>query len=114
MMRLSDGRLFNDAAAFRACQELEYTLRDGHQHKQVAWTDVYSSEEELLADLTKVYIPKGRGPMGHCFQGYEFIYSFAYYTQKGWALSAKQMTQAKRLALEIKKAAITATYIKED
>lgn len=44
--------------------------------------------------------------MGRCFTGYEFIYSFAFYVQKGWNLSRAQLTQAKRLALEIKKAAV--------
>ena len=111
MMTLKDGKKFNDMAAFEACKKLEAQYKQAHSYKSVAWDSVYASEQELLDDLKKVYIPKGRHQMGHCFQGYEYIYAFAYYIQQGWQLSAKQMTQAKRLALEIKKAVITSEYV---
>lgn len=113
MMTLKDGKKFNDMAAFEACKKVESQFVRAHSFQSVAWNSVYATEQELLDDLKKVYIPKGRGPLGHCFQGYEYIYSFAYYVQQGWALSAKQMTQAKRLALEIKKAVTAAQYITE-
>lgn len=111
MMTLKDGKKFNDMAAFEACKKLEAQYKPAHSYKSVAWNEVYASEQELLDDLKKVYIPKSRGPLGHCFQGYEYIYAFAFYTKKGWELSPKQMTQAKRLALEIKKAVITSEYV---
>lgn len=82
----------------------------GAQVKQVKWNDVFSSEEELVEALANVFIPKGRIAPIYTFRGYEYIYSFAYYVQKGWTLSEKQMKQAKRLALEIKKAAAIKEY----
>lgn len=113
MMTLKDGKKFNDMAALEACKQVEAQYKPAHSYKSVAWNEVYASEQELLEDLKKVYIPKGRHQMGHCFQGYAYIYTFAYYAQQGWQLSAKQMTQAKRLALEIKKAVTAAQYITE-
>lgn len=78
------------------------------------WNDVYSSEQELLDDLKNIYIPKNKtAPVG-TFKGYEYIYSFAYYVQKGWELSDKQIRQAKRLAKEIKKASMIAECYKEE
>lgn len=111
MMTLKDGKKFNDMAAFEACKAAEAHYRHEANLGSIPWNLVYESEDELIGDLKKVYIPKGRHQMGHCFQGYEYIYTFAYYVQKGWELSAKQMTQAKRLALEIKKAVITSEYV---
>ena len=113
MMTLKDGKRFNDTAAFAACKAAETQYKQASNLDSVAWTDVYSTMEELIADLKKVYIPEGRTPMGRCFTGYEFIYSFAFYVQKGWQLSAKQFTQAKRLAVEIKKAAIASEYVSD-
>jgi len=72
--------------------------------ESVAWEDVYDSEQEMIDDLKKVYIPKNRVAPTLTFKGYEYIYSFAYYVQKGWTLSDKQLRQCKRLAKEIKKA----------
>ena len=111
MTEFRDGTKFNDVAAFNACKEVEAKYQRQRLTSYVAWTDVYSTEEELIADLKKVYIPEGRTPMGRCFTGYEFIYSFAFYVQKGWNLSRAQLTQAKRLALEIKKAAVASEYV---
>lgn len=77
---------------------------------QVKWTDVFKSEDDLIQALKKVYIPKCRTAPPYTFKGYAYIYSFAYYVQKGWTLSEKQMTQCKRNALEIQKAAAIADY----
>lgn len=77
---------------------------------RVKWTDVFKSEDELIQALKAIYIPKNRTAPFYTFKGYAYIYSFAYYVQKGWMLSAKQITQCKRLALEIKKAAAIADY----
>lgn len=111
MMTLKDGKRFNDTAAYAACKAAEAQYKQAANLGSVAWNSVYSTEAELIDDLKKVYIPQGRGPMGHCFQGYAYIYAFAFYVQKGWQLSPKQMTQAKRLAVEIKKAAIASEYV---
>ena len=77
---------------------------------QTKWTDIYSTEEELLADLERITVPSDRTAPTNTFRGYEYIYSFAFYLQKGWKLSEKQVKQAKRLALEIK----IASAIEED
>jgi len=77
---------------------------------RVKWTDVFENEDQLIQALKSIYIPKSRTAPLYTFKGYAYIYSFAYYVQKGWTLSAKQITQCKRLALEIKKAAAIADY----
>lgn len=82
--------------------------------ESVAWEDVYDSEQEMIDDLKKVYIPKDRVAPNSTFIGYEYIYSFAYYVQKGWTLSEKQMKQCKRLAKEIKKASAIAECYASD
>lgn len=78
--------------------------------KSVKWDDIYSSEEELLKELEQISVPQDRTAPANTFRGYEYIYSFAFYLQKGWKLSEKQVKQAKRLALEIK----IASAIEED
>lgn len=74
----------------------------GQYRGQIKWTDIYPTEEALLADLERITIPSDRTAPVNTFRGYEYIYSFAFYLQKGWKLSEKQVKQAKRLALEIK------------
>lgn len=76
----------------------------------IKWTDVFSTEQEIVEALGKIYIPKSRTAPAYTFKGYELIYSYAYYVQRGWKLSDKQITQCKRLAVEIKKAAEIAEY----
>ena len=77
--------------------------------KKVKWTDIYSSEDEIIEDLKKVEIPVNEEPpfagMTPMFKGYQYIYSFSKRLQGGKELTPNQMKQAKRLALEIKKAA---------
>lgn len=90
------------------CQAIRNDL--GQNEKQVHFEDVYDSILDLIDDLGKIYIPKTRVAPNCTFIGYEYIYSFAYYVQHGWKLSEKQITQCKRLAAEIKKAAAISEY----
>ena len=70
------------------------------------WTDIYNSEDEIIADLKIIHIP-GKNEQIFSFAplyaGYEYIHSFAKQVQSGKELTEKQMKQCKRLALEIKK-----------
>ena len=90
--------------AQRICREIEYKYKSSI--RQVHWNEVYNTEEEIVQDLMKIVIPNNRAaPPPYTFGGYEPIYSFAYYVQRGWKLSEAQIRQCKRLATEIKKAA---------
>lgn len=97
--------------AQRICREIEAITMGGV--KKVSWSELYNSEEELLKDLSKVYVPKNRVPPSYTFKGHEYIYSFATQLQSGKTLSEKQIAQCKRLALQIKKAAAVADYYKD-
>lgn len=88
--------------------DAEYAYR--RLQGSIKWTDVFSTEQEIVEALGKIYIPKSRTAPAYTFKGYELIYSYAYYVQRGWKLSDKQITQCKRLAVEIKKAAEIAEY----
>ena len=96
--------------AQKICQEIEAEYAIKRLSNSIKWTDVFSTEQEMLSALGKIYIPKNRTAPVYTFKGYEFIYSYAYYVQKGWALSDKQIKQCKRLTVEIKKAAEIAGY----
>lgn len=98
----------NEAQA--VCQRIGGEYDRKRMTGSVTWNDVYESENELLNDLKKVFIPEKREAPPATFIGYSYIYSFAYYVQKGWPLSDKQMAQAKRIAVEIRKAASIAGY----
>jgi hypothetical protein len=79
---------------------------------RIPWSKVYSPEEEIVADLKAVHIPEdgdwfGINPL---YKGYEYIHSFAERVQSGRELSPAQMKQAKRLAVEIRKAAAVAEF----
>lgn len=92
------------------CNKIESEAVQANNFGQIRWQTVYGSEDEIVADLAKIYIPENRTAPAYTFRGYEFIYSFACYVKKGWTLSKKQMEQCKRLAVEIKKAAAIAEY----
>ena len=94
----------------KICQEIEAEYAIKRLSNSIKWTDVFSTEQEMLSALGKIYIPKSRTAPAYTFKGYELIYSYAYYVQKGWTLSDKQITQCKRLAVEIKKVAAIAEY----
>lgn len=100
----------NLSQAQKICQEIEAEYAIKRLQNSIEWTDVFGSEQEMLSALGKIYIPKSRTAPAYTFKGYEIIYSYAYYVQKGWKLSDKQITQCKRLAVEIKKAAEIVEY----
>lgn len=76
--------------------------------KKVAWTEVYNTEEDIINDL--MIIDYNQNPVyisrQHFYRGYEYIHSFARRVQSGKDLTPAQMKQAKRLAVEIRKAAL--------
>lgn len=78
--------------------------------KPVKWNNVFKNENEIVEALKQVYIPRNRTAPPFTFIGYAYIYSFAFYVQKGWELSKKQMEQCKRIAIEIKKAAAISSF----
>jgi len=86
----------------KICTELDYEYKA--HFRRVPWTDIYDNEDDLIADLERIDVPSNRTPPSNTFKGYDYIYSFAQRVQRGIPLSDKQMEQAKRLALEIKKA----------
>lgn len=79
------------------------------------WSDIYPTEEELISALIRIDVEIGEDvirPTAPFYKGYEFIHSFAKRLQSGIPLTDKQMTQAKRLAKEIKKANIVMNHVK--
>ena len=93
---------------------LDRAVNPRKKHK---WTEFYSSEEELIKELSEVDVELNKivteQKMYAFYKGYEFIHSFALQLQNGKTLSPKQITQAKRLAGEIRKANIVTKHIKE-
>lgn len=67
----------------------------------VKWTDLYSSEEELINDMLLTKSNVKEYPYCQIVKGYEFIESFKRYYAKNHELTEKQMVQLKRLAKEI-------------
>lgn len=59
----------------------------------VKWNEIYDTEEELIGDMLCVDCTK-RNPV----RGYEFIAGFQIWHGAGRELTAKQITQTKRLA----------------
>lgn len=59
----------------------------------VKWNEIYDTEEELIADMLSVDCEK-RNPI----RGYAYIQSFQKWIHAGRELTAKQITQTKRLA----------------
>ena len=85
--------------------------------KRVSWNTIYTSEDAIIEDLRKIYVPEGKecsSAWYSLYNGYEFIHSFARRVQNGGTLSDSQMRQAKRLAKEIKKAAAIGEAIEND
>lgn len=69
----------------------------------IQWTDVYATEEDLIKALKSIIIPSNDYEISGLYAGYEYIHSFVRTLQKR-DLSPKQLTQAKRLALQIRTA----------
>lgn len=69
-----------------------------HDLVGVKWDELFHSEYELIQALRSIHdIPK----LKRKYRGYEYILLFKHYTEKGWTLSPKQMTQLKRVAGEL-------------
>lgn len=100
---------YQRAKAYEACMQVEAP----YKLNKCRWSDLYKTEQEIIDDLKSIYVPKSRTPLGNCFKGYQFIYSFVLKLQNGQELTDKQLTQAKRLALEVKKAATESKFIEE-
>ena len=66
--------------------------------KGLKWNEIYDNEEELVNDLMKSddYIKKYT-------KGYVYLESFKKQVASGKTLSPKQMTQLKRLSIEVYK-----------
>lgn len=93
--------------------ELDKAIRPNVKYK---WSDIYESEDALVAELVRIDAQIGEdviNPVAPFYKGYEFIHSFAKQLQRGKELSDKQMTQAKRLAKEIKKASVVMAHVKK-
>lgn len=93
---------------FRKAQTITRKIDFDYQYpvKKIKWTEIYKSKTEILEDLKEIHIPSN-GEMlyiSRLYKGYEYIHSFARQIQSGKSLTEKQLTQCKRLALEIKKA----------
>lgn len=63
------------------------------------WNEIFHSEEELLQALKEIpQIDASHIP----YTGYVYINSFAKRVQEGKELTEKQITQAKRIAIQIR------------
>lgn len=89
-------------------QKISYDVYQKYSNniKQLKWTDVYNSEQEIINDLKEVYIPNKKEEAALVYipfyKGYEYIHSFAKQVQNGKTLTEKQIVQCKRMALNIK------------
>lgn len=97
--------------AQRICREIDAVRRGGIV--SVKWGDLYSSEAELMEAIKGIAIPSDKVAPNYTFKGYEYIFSFAERLQNGQELTEAQLRQAKRLALEIKKANAISEYMRE-
>lgn len=98
----------NEAKAQAALAEINARFHN----KQIHFTDVYASVDELIADLKAIRIPS-RNEMvfvPRFYTGYQYVHSFAQRVQCGKELTEKQLVQAKRLAIQIKKAATISPF----
>ena len=87
--------------------EIAYKLREEfdeiRREKSVRWSDIFRNEYDLIITLKAVpVINPNEVFLGKYYTGYAYINRLAYILQHGGALTKKQMTQAKKLASEIK------------
>lgn len=68
--------------------------------KPMKWNEIYDTEEELIHDLKCIDVSPLQ-PMHKIPMGYEFLQSFQSRVNKDIALTEKQMTQLKRLAVSV-------------
>lgn len=103
----------NVSEARRIIAKIDYEYQP--QIREIKWNTVYNTVSDMVNDLKKVHVFTKKEianfPL-YLYKGYEFINGFADQVQQGKELSAKQITQCKRLALEIKKAAMCADCFK--
>lgn len=80
----------------------EVRARYGGGLRKVRWNEVFSTEEELVEALKDMEIIEEKDmPYTPIYTGYLYINSFSKRVKSGKDLTEKQMTQAKRLAVEI-------------
>ena len=92
----------NIREAQKIVMEIEYKYQS---NLKVKWNDIYKSEVELLVDLKNIIIPQNTNDIYNLYRGYIYIHNFAKQIQQGKELTKAQITQCKRLAIEIKKSA---------
>ena len=87
-------------------KELRKALEKAHSgvckasHK---WNDYFDNEEELIQAMLneKVKADDRKYPVRSLVKGYKYVAGFRAYYKKNGYLTDKQMTQLKRLAIEI-------------
>ncbi len=108
----------NMRKALRIAREIEGEFAYAAIRGSIKWSDIFASEEEIVAALKEVEIPAKNSSFFSMpvpvYSGYEYIHSFARRVQEGKDLTDAQMRQAKRLALEIKKAAAVSICFKKE
>ena len=75
--------------------------------KKEKWTDFFDSEEDIVKSLMNIKIfdeSKIMCGMTPAYTGYIYIHSFAQRVQSGKELTKPQLTQAKRIAKQIRRA----------
>lgn len=97
--------------AHKVCLEIDAQYGGGL--RPVKWTEVFATEEQLVDAIRGIAVPKNRVAPDYTFKGYEYIFSFANRLHNGYALTEAQIRQAKRLAVEIKKANAISDYMRE-
>ena len=103
----------NLSKAQNVCMEIEAQYRIGkYVVNGVKWNEVYENEDDLVNAIREIAIPTNRVAPIYTFKGYEYIFSFAQRLQDGKELTEAQLRQAKRLAVEIKKANAISEYMK--
>lgn len=64
--------------------------------KKVSWNQLFSDEQELIAEMMKCETERGVVP-----RGYGYIGNFKKYYRKNGCLTPRQLTQLKRLAKSV-------------
>ena len=69
--------------------------------KPLKWHEIYDSEQDLINDMLTVNVNVNEVPYHKLIRGYAYIEGFQKYYTKHGVLTDKQLTQLKRLAIEI-------------
>jgi hypothetical protein len=94
--------ILNKRLAFQKIMKVESKYQ--RNTTSIKWLDIYSNESELIKDLKEIIIPDDINVIYNLYKGHAYIHSFSKQLKMNKPLSDKQLTQAKRIALEIKKA----------